>query len=277
VEVAAVAGQVAERLRHERGDAPVLLRERVHHVAEEDGAVAARERVRVGEVLLELAVRVLVVVRVVAPAELVDVARDAGEELVVARQPVEVVAGLLERVERVGQLDGAVRLPHEEVLELQSHHELEPLLARLLELAAQNRARVVGPFLALDVDVAGEPSESGLPGHRRVAREVGHGGDVRVARQLADLPGGEAGEARALRDEIVQVLRRHELGARPGVHVDELGEVELHAALVGSLADVVEARRGGGCRRGHGRLLPRSGFPRRYRGACGAPMAASYK
>ena len=52
---------------------PSLLGERVHHVAEEDRAVAARERVRVGEVLLELAVRVLVVVRVVAPAELVDV------------------------------------------------------------------------------------------------------------------------------------------------------------------------------------------------------------
>ena len=71
VEVAAVPGQVRERLRHERRDHPVLLRERVNHVAEEDRAVARDERVVVGEVLLELAVRVLVVVRVVAPAELV--------------------------------------------------------------------------------------------------------------------------------------------------------------------------------------------------------------
>ena len=37
-----VAGQRRERLRHERRDHPVLLGERVHHVAEEDRAVAAR-------------------------------------------------------------------------------------------------------------------------------------------------------------------------------------------------------------------------------------------
>ena len=54
----------------------VLLGERVDHVAEEDRAVARDERLVVVEVLLELAVRVLVVVRVVAPAELVAVARD---------------------------------------------------------------------------------------------------------------------------------------------------------------------------------------------------------
>ena len=47
VEVAAVAGQVRERLRHERREQPVLLGERVHHVAEEDRAVAADERVGV--------------------------------------------------------------------------------------------------------------------------------------------------------------------------------------------------------------------------------------
>src|SRR3712207_3628603 len=120
------------------------------HVAEEDRAVAAHERVRVREVLLELAVRIFVVVRVVAPAELVDVARHGGEELVVTREAVQVVAGLLERVELVREPDRAVvEELDEEVLELEADHELEPLLAGALELAAKDRARVVRPLLAL--------------------------------------------------------------------------------------------------------------------------------
>ena len=105
---------------------PRLLRQRVNHVAEEDRAVARDERVVVGEVLLELAVRVLVVVRVVAPSELVAVARDRRQEVVATRKAGHVVAGLLERVVRVGDLDRAViALLDEEVLELEAHPELE--------------------------------------------------------------------------------------------------------------------------------------------------------
>ena len=147
VEMAAVAGQVRERFRHEGGEdvpafvTPLPLGELVDHVAEEDRAVAARERVRVGEVLLELAVRVLVVVGVVAPPQLVHVARDRGEEFVVAREAVQVVAGLLQRVERVGEPDGAVLQElDEEVLELEAHLELEALACCA---AASWRRRIV--------------------------------------------------------------------------------------------------------------------------------------
>ena len=108
VEVAAVAGQVRERLRHERRDQPALLRERLDHVAEEDRAVAGDERVVVLEVLLELAVGVLVVGRVDVPAERVDMPRDVGDEAERARQRAHVVTGLVEVVERVGELDPAV-------------------------------------------------------------------------------------------------------------------------------------------------------------------------
>ena len=45
VEVAAVAGQMRERLRHERRDQPALLRQRLDHVAEEDRPVAGRQGV----------------------------------------------------------------------------------------------------------------------------------------------------------------------------------------------------------------------------------------
>ena len=180
VEVAAVAGQGRERLRHEGRDPAVLLGERVHHVAEEDRAIAAVERVGVLEVLLELAVRVLVVVRVVAPAELVAVPRDRRQEVVLPRQPRHVVTRLLERVELVRDLDRAVRVQlHEEVLELDPDLELVPLLRGLGEHVAQDRARAVRPRLALDRDVTGEPRQVRLPRHEREAVEIGHRRDVR--------------------------------------------------------------------------------------------------
>ena len=95
MEVAAVAGQVRERLGHERGDQAALLGHRLDHVAEEDRAVAGGQRVGEVEVLLELAVGVLVVGGVVVPPERGDVARDLADEVEVARQRAHVVTRLL--------------------------------------------------------------------------------------------------------------------------------------------------------------------------------------
>ena len=126
VEVAAVAGEVGEGLRHEGGDQAALLRHRLDHVAVEDRPVAGRERVGEVEVLLELAVGVLVVGRVHLPAQRVDVADDVGDEVERAGQRADVVTGLLERVERVGDLDPAVLgRADEEVLELAADLELD--------------------------------------------------------------------------------------------------------------------------------------------------------
>ena len=251
VEVAAVPRQVRERLGHERRDHPVLLRQRVNHVAEEDRAVARDERVVVGEVLLELAVRVLVVVRVVPPSQLVAEPRDRGQEVVATREARHVVAGLLERVVRVRDLDRAVlALLDEEVLELEPHPELVAALLRVGEHAAEDRAWAVPPRLALDRDVAGEAREVRLPGDGRVAVEIRNGRDVGIARHLADLARGEAGKARAVSEEPVECLARadrHELRARPCVHVDELREHELDATRLHVLPDRV-----GRCSSSHG-------------------------
>src|SRR5262249_49689522 len=45
--------------------------------------------------------------------------------------------------------------------------------------------------------------------------------------------------------QVVEVGRRDELGARPGVHVDELREVELDAELLRGAANLLDARRHG--------------------------------
>ncbi len=183
VEVAAVAGQVPERLRHERRQLAALLRHDVDHVAEEDRAVAGDERVVVGEVGLELAVRVLVVVRVVAVAELVRVARERRQELVVAVQRLGVVAGLIARIERIVDDEHAVLvLAHEEELGLEAHLEAEAEIGGARDGVAQDGARAVQPRLALDGHVAGEAHELGLPGDARVRRGVGHGEHVRRGR-----------------------------------------------------------------------------------------------
>ena len=246
VEVAAVAGQVPERLGHERRDEPALLRERLDHVAEEHGAVAGRQRVGVREVLLELAVGVLVVGGVVVPAELVEVPRDVPDEVEVAGERPHVVTGLLHGVERVGDLDRpVVGAAQQEVLELRADLQLEAELGGLGELAAQDRARAVRPRLAVDVEVAGEARDLRLPRQHREARRVGHRDEVGVVGPLAHGARRVAGESRAVGEQVVEVRGGDELGARLAVHVDELREQELHVVLSDVGADLVDRRRHG--------------------------------
>ena len=238
--VAAVAGQVRERLRHEGRDQPALLRHRLDHVAVEDRAVAAGQRVGRPPVLLELAVRVLVVGRVQPPAQLVDVLDHLGDEVEAPRQRADVVAGLLERVELVGDLDAAVLgLADEEVLELVADLELVARVLAALHLMPEDRARAVGVLLALDRDVRGEPADVRLPGQLRERARVGHRDHVRVVRLLADVAGREPGEPGSVGEQVVQLLGRDQLRARPRVHVDEVREQELDAVVLDRLAYVV--------------------------------------
>ena len=166
------------------------------------------ERVVVGEVLLELAVCVLVVVRVVAPAELVAVPRDRSQEVVAARETRHVVAGLLERVVAICDLDRAVLVRvHEEVLELEPHLELVALLS------LPGRPRAAGSCAGSTATPRPRPSRRmrsarGSPATGRVCSvvEVRNRSDVRIARHLTDLTRGEAGESGAIRHQSVEVF-----------------------------------------------------------------------
>ena len=244
MKVAAVARQVGEGLRHEGRDQAALLGHRLDHVAVEDRAVAARERVGEVPVLLELPVRVLVVGRVHLPAQRVHVADDVGDEVERPGERADVVTRLLEGVERVRDLDPAVLgLADEEVLELAADLELEAGVGGALDLAPQDRPRAVGPRLALDGRVAGEPGDLRLPRQPGEAGDVGHRDQVRVVGRLADVAGGVAGESGAVGEQAVELLRRHQLGARLRVHVDELREQELDP-LVGDRARARRRRLG---------------------------------
>ena len=163
-----------------------------------------------------------------------------GDEVEVAGQRAHVVAGQLERVERVGDLDPAVRGPaQQEVLELGPDLQLVSERGGALERAAQDRARAERPRLALDRHVAGEAGDVRLPGQDRQAARIGHRDHVGVVRALADVAGGEPGEPGAVGEQVVEVMGGHELGARLAVHVDELREQELDAAVLDDPPDVV--------------------------------------
>ena len=57
----AIAGAVGERLGHRGGNQPLLLGVVFGHEAEERHAIARRERVRIGEIELVLAIGVFMV------------------------------------------------------------------------------------------------------------------------------------------------------------------------------------------------------------------------
>ena len=240
MEVAAVAGQVRERLRHEGRQQPALLGQGLDHVAEEDGPVARRQRVGELEVLLELAVGVLVVGRIVVPSEPGDRLGDLGDEVEVAGQRPHVVTGQVERVERVSDLDPAVLGPaHEEVLELGADLQLVALVGGTLERVAQDRPRAERPLLALDGDVAGKARDGRTPRQDRQRRRIGHRDHVGVVRTLAEIAGREPGEAGSVIQQVVEVVGGDELRARLAVHVDELGEQEFDPLVLDDPANVI--------------------------------------
>ena len=84
--------------------------------------------------------------------------------------------------------------------------------------------------------------------HGRIVRRAGVGDrdHVGIVRPLADVAGGEAGEPGAVGQQVVDVVGRHELGARLAVHVDELREEELDALLADDAADLVGGTLGRG-------------------------------
>src|ERR1019366_1016038 len=84
-----------------------------------------------------------------------------------------------------------------------------------------------------------EPGHVGLPGQHREGPRIGDRGEVWIVGSLADIAGGEAGEAGPVLQQAVEVMGGHELGARLAVHIDELREQELDAAILDDSPGIV--------------------------------------
>ena len=231
-----------ERLRHVGRDGPEGLGHLARHHLEEGDAIRGRQGVRVLPVDLELRGPVLVVGGVGLPAELVEVFHQRAEVAHRAGQALEVVAGLLERVDavRVERHDAAVLAPpHEEVLGLRAHHHHESLAQQLGGHAAERGPRAVGPGLAVHRDVAREARDAGFPRDQRVGAEIGDRDHVVVVRALAHPRYRRAGEAGGSLEEEVEGPRRDALAARRAVNVHELGQDVVDLVLLDSRANLL--------------------------------------
>ena len=143
VEVRAAAGAVGEGLRHEGGEQPFLRGVVLRHQAEEDVAVAHRQRVGILEVELELRVGVLVVERVEVPAKVVDRGGHLVEPGVAVEEALHVVTGLHQVVVGVRDLQRAVLGElHDEQLALDAEVHAEAHLRRVGELVLERDAGV---------------------------------------------------------------------------------------------------------------------------------------
>ena len=208
MEVAAVAGQVRERLGHERRDQPALLGERLDHVAEEDSAVAGRQRVGEREVLLELAVGVLVIGGVVVPAELGHGvrrpsrrSRGCGSARACRNRAARACrAGRRPRSRRPRcGAAGSTRARRRSSAR-------SPSSAARASASAQDRARAERPRLALDRDVAREAGDVRLP---RAGSSASRDRGSRSCR-------GRAGPGRCRRPRSRRTRRRRTAGRRDG-------------------------------------------------------------
>jgi hypothetical protein len=92
--VAAIAGEMREGLGHEGGAKAVPLGDGLDHVLEKAMPISGLQDVAIEPVHLELAVRVLVVVLVRAPAERRHRVADLADHVEAAHQRLLVVAGL---------------------------------------------------------------------------------------------------------------------------------------------------------------------------------------
>src|ERR1700746_3394450 len=92
--MAAIPGQMHERLWHEGGTQPMLPSELLYHEFEERVAIGRQERVVIGPVHFELAVCVLVIALIRPPAEPEHCVANRPDQLVVTQQRRLVVAWL---------------------------------------------------------------------------------------------------------------------------------------------------------------------------------------
>src|SRR5205823_2299152 len=140
-------------------------------------------------------VGVLMIVGVRPPAKLLYMPYEGGHQVQVAMQGAQVVAGLVQDIERVVGGVAALFIPLEqEELRLNAGHIGIALLPCRDQLSLQDRARAVRPGVTLDLDVARDPGNAVVPWQHREAGEVWDGSHVGTMRPLPNLSGSEPGE-----------------------------------------------------------------------------------
>ncbi len=214
VGVAAVAGQVHERLRHEGRAQSVLLRDRLDHVLEEGVLVGRPQTVVVFPVHLELAVRVLMIILVGVPAQRDHAVADVLDDVVAAH-------GAVRDRRAIGR--------DQEVLALDAGLHLVAVLGGLCHDALQDLARILLDRLAVHHEIARDPRHLGLPRKLDDGCRVGSDEDVGVGRRHVE-PRRKTGKSGAGLRHSIDGRCGYELRAHHTEQVDE-GHQEILDAL----------------------------------------------
>ena len=189
---------------------------------------AVTRRVVEVPVHLELAVGVLVVVLVRAPAQLQHVVADLADDVVAAHQGLLVVA----------RLGGVVLVVRDRAPsgQMRKYSHSTPVLTKrpwsvaCFEHVLQDDARRLGDVLVLHDAVGGDPGDLLLPGQLDERRRVGHAEQIRVRRRHVEV-GGEAREPGAVLLHVGDRRGRNELGALAAEQV-RVGDHEVADAAL---------------------------------------------
>ena len=218
--VAAIAGQMGERLGHEGRSQAMLFGDGADHELEKGVAVGGHQGVGIFPVHLELAIGVLVVVLIRPPAQRTHGVANLGDDVIAAHQGLLVVAGLGGGVIGVGQGRAIGREQHVFGLDPGFQAIAGGLGPR--QQVFQHHPGGLRHRRAFDHQIAGHPGNLGTPRQLHHARRVRHAEHVRVGRGHIEIS-REPGETGAGALHLVNGRGRHQFGA---LHARQVGEID---------------------------------------------------
>ena len=207
---------------------------------EQHQVVGAGQHFVVAEVHLVLAMGVFMVDLQHVQAAALQRLLQALQKAALARQALQVVAGLVEPVAIVGGQPAAAGLAQQKKFRLDAGAQVPALGCQPRHLAAQHLAWAGIERRAGHEAVADHPRIAGQPGQGG-GGAGGAAAPVFAARAAAGQAGAHDRRARepgAVGQQVVQMGQRHELAARHAMQVGELRDQRVHALRSETLAEV---------------------------------------
>ncbi len=185
VVVRAAAGTVGRGFGHKAGEAAVLTCDFIRHQAEKHQAISHAECVGIGKVSFKLAVGVLMIKGVNIPAHGIHRFNQFTNNRHVVHQAARVIAGLGQRVARADRLEATLfGITKQEELRFNTQVKGQPHVSGLCHLALEDVTRARFKGRTVQIQIAGKPSQLGVPGTDSHGGCIGHGRHFVVANIL---------------------------------------------------------------------------------------------
>ena len=210
-----------------------------HHELEKGMPVRRYQCVRKFPVHLELAIRVLMVVLIRAPAQIEHVVADFRDHVIAPHHRLLVIAGLFRRIGRVRDFGPLGRQQKE--FGLDAGLDMQPLGGGLGHQFAQHVAWGLRDLFALHHAIRRHPCDLGLPRQLDHGFRIGHRQHVGIGRGHVE-PCGKTRKPRAICLHLLDGLRRDQLGPLAPEQIG-VGDHEILDALVlGEFGEILHLR-----------------------------------